>query len=482
MRRLLMAALLASGCFRPQVPSGKVICAANSDCPGGLTCQVTDGDPYGPRRCCGPSGCPALASDGPATPADASPPRADGSLVSPPDVSVGTMTPVPDGGPAGTPDGPAPAPVDAPPPGPDLASMVSCAQPVTSAPPVAANRKSYCTIGVQDTRVMLNIDVVDNNDPLTISSYQICQLPLDLAARTAPLPGQGSAALGAADVDLVARIVGYYHSVCTQLQVDSIVGAYATGWARQASNAAAIQSAVSAASTMNLEVLTPEQETAQRYLGAARNHRRDLVVHARGSDLLVTSWPDAAAGPTETVVPTNLRVADDRFFGNNNYPNYLQARRAYEDALENDLNGPLNDWRQQMNRGGLVDNLIFDPDDATFVLAVHNGLRSGNNTWDDAETFKKKLAAAQSAVMMTAYGWGYGVLRTDELSRFPGTIFADQFQQLRAEPVKSAYGLEVMALTGFMDVFTRRLPIGEVGVVLVNASYGYVFRKAFTPQ
>jgi hypothetical protein len=39
-----------------------------------------------------------------------------------------------------------------------------------------------------------------------------------------------------------------------------------------------------------------------------------------------------------------------------------------------------------------------------------------------------------------------------------------------------------MALTGFMDVFTRRLPIGEVGVVLVNASYGYVFRKAFTPQ
>jgi hypothetical protein len=481
MRRLLLLAVLATAsCFRPNVPSGKVSCTLDSDCPGGLSCQAASIDPGGGRLCCGRLGCGGTSPVADAAPPVDAPPRPDAPVVALPDGAIGSgevprpdagvVTPVPDAAPM--------SPDTAP--GSDVAAMVTCAKPVTTAFAPGPGRKSYCTVGVQDTRVMLNLDLIDNDNELTISSFQVCQVPLDLAAKTAPLPGQAPPPLLASDIQLVAAIAGYYQTLCTSMHVDNFVGVYATAWGRQAPNIGDVNAAVKARTGVELEVLNTQQETTQRYLGAAGNRRRYLVLHARGNDLLLTSWPDGDAGPSEVIVPTNMRIANDRFFGNTNYFQYSTARRDYEDAIDTDLSGQLTTWRTQMNSDRLIDNLIFDGDDATFVLALRNELRN-NNTWDDVETFNMKLAAASAT--MTVYGWSFGVIPGATLQNFGESIFNNrEFTQLRSEPVKSAYGLEVMALAGFVHELRFRLPLGEMGAVSVNASYGYVFRKLFMPR
>jgi hypothetical protein len=474
-RALIIALAALSACsFRPRVPTGTISCQTTAECPTSLTCQPA-ADPRAGRRCCGAGGCPVLPADAAAAGADAA--------LSPPSPEPTPVTE--DAGAAN--DGPvvvAPAdaaPVDAAAPDKapvNAAALVTCTPPVTGPLPTATGRRSYCSVGILDRVVLLGVDTIDGQDESTASTVQSCAAPLDLAGKTRG----GTSPLSADDLDVLAAIVRTYQGLCTQLKVDEVVGLYAGGWARQVPNADAIKSALQSGGGLDMEVLTADQEVLQRYLGASRNRRGRLVVHARGTDLQAASWVNGATGPTELTVAANLPRADAMFFTSAQVTSYQDGRRQYADALRMELDTTITSWRQQMNQGRLDRSLTADTDDATLPLAMNgNTLRSGNGTWTDVATWKKSVADAPIMASGT-YGRSFDVIAFRDLTRFVSSIDDAQFEQLRSEPIHSAYGLQVMGQGAIFEVLVRDLPITEMGIVPSSSSLGYLFRKRFTPR
>jgi hypothetical protein len=183
---LLLTALPALACtFNPRVPDGVVTCAGDRDCPVGLLCNRGTSGALG--RCCrdgvcpaGAPGMPGISSDagaGNVTPAtgDAGAPAADAEITLPPAVP-GTGTPPVDAGAPDTGGGDAPT-----------APAVTCTPSAGTPPPPAADRQTYCTFQLGDRYLVLGIDVVTANDPLTTRAHAACWTePRPLAATTDP--------------------------------------------------------------------------------------------------------------------------------------------------------------------------------------------------------------------------------------------------------------------------------------------------------
>jgi hypothetical protein len=372
-------------------------------------------------------------------------------------------------------------PADATPEQPpvDVAGLVTCAPSISAPLPIVNGRRSYCSLGLLDDLVVLGVDTVEGQDPTTINAAQACQAPLHLGAQATD--GGASPALSGEALDTLIAVLKYYQGVCGQLKVDDLVGAYATGWARRIPDAAAVKTAIMDRTGLALEVLTAEQEVLQRYLGTTRNRRRRLVVHARGTDLQAEVWPDGAAAPTTLTIAANLRAADAMYFSSPQVNTYQEARRRYQDALRAELDSRITDWRQQMFSQRIERSLTGDPDDATLALAVAGTLRDGNGTWDGVDVWRMKASAAP-IMPAPLYGRSFGVLSFRDISRFVDSIDTAQFEQLRREPIRSAYGLQVMGLGAFFDVLVRSLPIDEAGLVPSGSSFGYLFRKRFSLQ
>jgi hypothetical protein len=77
-----------AGCsFHPTVGEGRISCAGNQDCPGGLTCQPGF-DRSRQRLCCGPGGCPRPPADAGPPALDALTPEQPDAALAPPDATV----------------------------------------------------------------------------------------------------------------------------------------------------------------------------------------------------------------------------------------------------------------------------------------------------------------------------------------------------------------------------------------------------------
>jgi hypothetical protein len=474
---VLLAVLVAACSFSPVVPSGTISCTSNADCPDRLTCQAPSGDSTGRRLCCGPLGCVAAAAalpdaaradDAPFTP----PPAPSDAGVAPGDVAISLPTDV----------APSPPPDVAPPDRPlDVTPLVSCLRPTTPLP-TQNGRHSYCSLQLLDPLVVLAIDTVDGGNPGSVASVQQCQARLDLGAKTTDPMSRAPRPLPAADLDVLVAVLRHFQGLCTQMRGDEVVGAYAAGaWARAVPNGTQIASAIKTGTGLDLEVLSPEQEVQQRYLAVTRDRRQRLVLHLRDGVVRGAWWPGNAQAPTE-VVFTDLADADNRFFSNTNVESYPEARSLYNTAVNQLLDDRLSEWRQLMNSGRLDRSLTIDPEDAALALALKGDLRNGNQ-WDDAATFQRKVGQAQLSVEQP-YGPGWGLATLRDLGRLVGSIDTAEFEQLRRDPLKSAYGVRLMIHAAFLENVIRadELPFSEAGMVVTTPSFGYLFRKRFPAQ
>lgn len=459
----LAAVALAAACFRPKIPDAVVLCAADSDCYAGQTCQVSADRSV--RLCCGPDGCPGVMPV-PERPRDAAPPPVETGPSEPPAPPDAAVTPE-----ASPPDDA----IEAPPQRDSLPDSAGAAL-VTCTPPATAGKR-YCTIEADERDVRLYLDGVSGDDPLTLVTQGTCTARLDLGPKTTAAPGRPAAPLGNDDLQLFTEVVTYYRAVCADLGGDE-VGAFATGWARALINAAEVKATFQARTGLPLEVPTPAQEIEQRYLGAARNRPGWLVVHARGTGLRVLWRAKEAAAPTEIVISNDLAVADDMFFGHPAYLNHLPARAAYKATLRNELATRIPAWMSEIARDSLAENLILDAADPTFALAVTEALRNGPN-WDDVPTYERKRAEAAGTLVPTPFGTGWTPAPADDVTDLMTSISDAQFLALRGGERGRAYGLYVLGLTSFLDLFARELSPDEIGLVQVSPSHGYLLRKRF---
>jgi hypothetical protein len=470
---LLLAALPLACKFNPHVPDGIVTCGADQDCPGGFSCNGASPSQLG--RCCRGGVCPtgnAPAAPGGGTDAsvpapvpatsDAAFPAADAEITLPPAApgTVGPLAPPDAGAPDSSSDGPAALPI-------------TCSANAGTPPPPAADRQTYCTVQLGDRYLVLGIDVVTANDPVTTRSHAVCWAePMLLAATTDPTGGRRP--LAPVALDELIRGVGQLRDRCNAAG-GRLIGAVAGAWARQVPNQVAIQARLRQDTGLELAIPSEVQELSLRYLGATRNRRGRIVFSDWSSSADVLYWPASASAPTRHIVPVSFEQAAVQYFGSTGYTSFEDARRALRARLQDQMKTLTDDLRSLIGAGTLQAGVTVGPTDATVLLAVKGTLRDATRGWDAPDSYRRKVADA--TVTTSPYGRVYGLVLPAELDVFFTSITARDFTQLRSEPIRAAYGGHVMLTTTVLDLLADEGRATEFGFVFTNSHYGFLFSK-----
>ena len=106
-------------------------------------------------------------------------------------------------------------------------------------------------------------------------------------------------ALKAAEITNLVPTMKEFQRVCT-LDKGTLVGAEATQWARDATNIDEVKTMVKTATTLDIEVLTPDQEGAYGYVAGTRNSPEKFSLDP-GSNSFQIGWLPKGATTARTV-------------------------------------------------------------------------------------------------------------------------------------------------------------------------------------
>jgi hypothetical protein len=468
---LLLTALGAGCAFHPVNPAGTASCDSDDDCPADARCRPVPAEPT-TKMCCKGSACPAeegppdaarqamaSVSDG-AAPADAGA-RPDLESVLPP------LARHSDGG-LDALSGDA---------GGEAKSLVSCSSGIATPLPPLTGRESYCTIVANSSYVYLGIDSITMNDPVSVRAYAVCSAALPLGAETTDSSGAGGA-LSKPTLELLVELVNHFQQLC-QPHHARLVGMLATGWARAAVNQNEIRARLAEGTGLTLDIPTPEQELEQRYYGVSRYRRGRIVLDPSYDRAELLSWPAQAAGPVRTVVPVGYAASGSMYFSSPSYQSSEDARRALRGRLSDELKEPLAELEAQVRKGGLEATVSVGPVGPVVPLAVGGKLRNADGSWFDAAQWKTVRDAA--TVTTSPYGRVYGTVLPEQIDHLLSSIGAGQFAQLRSEPIRDAYGLELLYDATLLDLLADEVKTTEFGFVFTNSHFGYLFTKLYPP-
>jgi hypothetical protein len=232
---------------------------------------------------------------------------------------------------------------------------------------------------------------------------------------------------------------------------------------------------------LDLEVPTPAAEQDQFYLGVTRQRRGRVIVFETVSSIDVVYWPKDAPSLTRLSGTLSWTDMEAMFVADPSHVTFEDARRALRGRLVRDLGAPMATLRTLLQEGKLEPGFTIGPTDATIPLAVRGGLRDARGTWDAVATFRQKRDDA--LVTPSPYGRIYGSapLAPGEIDGFFGTIDHGQWQQLRLDPLRTAYGYELIYVTVMLDVLADETKASEFAFVFTSSHLGYLFAKVLPP-
>lgn len=471
--------LLPACSFKPHIPDGALTCSTNQDCPEGLSCNLEIG------RCCRAGACAQASSPDPAgvgTDAQGGQTSNDGS----PAPGVAGDAAIPDSEPAvpamavpgttldaGAADGHA-GPGDSG----SAALAVSCSG-VTPVPVPEVGRQTFCTIVARDVDVALSIHSMVPGDPVSVRTYGVCYASLPLGRETADATTSVGRPLSAATLQALVDVTGQFKKTCAEHKA-RLVGATAGQWARQASNRPEIQDKFRAGTGLDLDVSTPAEEFSRLYHGVTRNRRGRAVIMETTFGPEIITWPRAAPALIRQPLPLSFAAVNTMFFGAT-YPNFQEARRALRSRLGHDLEPQLAALRVAVADKSLEPGFLVGPAEATIPLAINGQLRDGKGAWNSASQFEKKRDEA--AVTPSPYGriFGPAPISPVQINSFFATLDDAQWKQLRDDPIRSAYGGEVLYVTTLLDLLADETKATEFAFVFANSHLGYLFAKLLPP-
>jgi hypothetical protein len=352
-------------------------------------------------------------------------------------------------------------------------SLVGCSSSIKMIQPPMAGRDSYCTIIAGDRYTWMELDNITAKDPVSTRAYAVCSAPLNLGAETAP--GNGvSGPLSPATLEVVVKLVNHYKSLC-QPHGARLVGVLGSEWARAAANGSEIRARLKEAAGVELEVPSAEQQLQNRYYGVTRYRRGRIVVDTNWERPEILTWPEGAAAPVRTMVPLGYSTVSSMYFANATYKSWEEARRGLRARLTAEMETTLGDLTDQVRWGTLSPSVAVGPAGPLVPLALAGQLRSEAGTWVDVEKWNELASGAY--VTTSAFGRSYGVILPGDFDHFFTSVGVSQFMQLRTNPLRDAYGLELFYVTTLLDVLADEVDATQFGFVFTNYHFGYLFTK-----
>ncbi len=457
-----------TGCkFAPRIPDAVVSCSSDDECPRDFVCSAKL------ARCCRAGVCPegpvASPPPAPARPdAGALPPMASVDAGSPFTIDAEPALPQPstpgDAGDA--------AAGDANDGGGPLPLVCSGTEAVVD---LGAGRQSFCTIVARGEDVALAIHSLLPNDAVSTRTYGVCSasLPIERDVLTGgQLLGTTIASLG----DLAVA----YKKICDRHNARLVGTMVHASWGSKAGNLAELRSRLMERTGAGLDLFTQEEELQQSYLGVTRNRRGRIVLRETVFSPQLLSWPKGSATVIRDSLPGSWEVIN-MAYANASYPTFEDARRALRARLDREIEGPLLRLEAAIADGSLAPGVAVGSAGPMIPLAIGGQLRDARGAWAASSEVNRKVSEA--TIGASPYGRIYGgqPLLPAQLDAFFPTIDAGQWQQLRSEPLRTAYGGELFYMTTLLDLLADEIKATEFPFVYAHAHLGYLFGKVLPP-
>jgi hypothetical protein len=275
---------------------------------------------------------------------------------------------------------------------------------------------------------------------------------------------------------VVVKLINHYKQLC-QPHGARLVGLLGTGWVRAAVNQNEIKARIKEGTGLDLDIPTPDQELQQRYYGVSRYRRGRIVLDPSYDKAELLSWPPGAPALTRTIIPVGWSASASMYFSHIAYQSSEEARKALRGRLSSELAAPLAALAAQVKQSTLAASVSVGPVGPLVPLALQGKLRTAGGDWFD--TTQWKMASDAATVTSTPYGRVYGLVLPAQVDRFFSSLTGSQFAQLRTEPIRDVYGIELLYDTTLLDLLADEVKASEFGFVFTNWHFGYLFTKLF---
>jgi hypothetical protein len=364
-------------------------------------------------------------------------------------------------------------------------SIVKLGDPVA----VAAGREVVCALDIGSNNAKLVVLSLVKGQPDTLKDERQCRNSLRLGSKTAPdTANPGGRALPQADIDNLVLVVKQFQEICSG-DKGMLLGAEATQWARDASNRAAVVAAVKAGTTVDIEVLTPEQEGQYGYTAATYNRPKKLSLDPGSNSFQIGFWLDGETAARTVSVPFGYQRGADKYYPHTPLTEtYEVIRKRHAEEIKTLLEAALGKLTPATNLAAIkaaISGAKLGPElyivgqDGALHLSVRGALRDTAGKWiDTSSNYTDRVAMEKPAAMAGIPGLVTTVLTPAEISRFFSEIVKPaDFDSLRSETVRDLYGEKALANAVLVDLLVTELGLTSVLLVPQEMPTGYVLGK-----
>lgn len=368
-------------------------------------------------------------------------------------------------------------------PAPTCSGVTSKTTPITLGDP---QRKVYCALDLGSNNIKLQVLSMEPNKPLSFKDERQCRTRLGFGAKVFDSTTMTAKPLAASDVTNLIAVMKEFQQICT-LDGGTMAGAEATQWARDATNIADVKAMVKTATTLDIEVLTPEQEGQYGYVAGTRNAAEKFSLDP-GSNSFQIGWlPKGATTIRTASVPFGYVRAAAKHYPAATADTYDVARAKHAAEAKMLLNTalaaltPPTDLaalKASIVAGDLKPELFIVGQDGALHLSVRAQLRDAGGVWISDKTAYDTRVAMEQPMANASFGDITTILTPTELTNWFSTVVKPaDFMTLRTAPVREVYGEKSLANAVLLDMLTTELGLTTIVLVPQEMPAGYILAK-----
>ncbi len=350
---------------------------------------------------------------------------------------------------------------------------------------VAAGRVAYCALDLGSRSVKLSVVSLEPGRNATIKDERQCKRTLGLGAFVFDSKTRTASPLPEARIDHLAETVREYKGLC-KLDGGTMLGAFATQWARDATNIDNVRAKLRQKTGLDFDVLTPKQEADYGYLAATLGAPGRLVLDP-GSNSFEIAWkPKHASAISSVIIEHGYVRASVMDF--EPAADYATATQSYASGVKARIDGELArlspatslaGLRKLIRSGELEPEILAFGQDGAVALSVRGSLRDSRGSWIADPKVYDAAVAGQTPKPDARFGFVVGEPMTPaEIDAFVAGTTAEDFRVLAADPVKSLYGQKALVIPILVNLLLKELGAAKLVMLPQELSTGFIIAKS----
>jgi hypothetical protein len=321
---------------------------------------------------------------------------------------------------------------------------------------------------------------MEPGSPLSFKDERQCRVALGFGNKVGASPTKG---LPLEEVPTLVSAMKEFQRICT-LDKGVLVGAEATQWARDATNINDVKAMVKTGTTIDIRVLTPEEEGQYGYVAGTRNAPEKLSLDPGSNSFQIGWWPKGAPGPRTVSVPFGYQRAAAKYYKADATDTYEAARAAHAADIKVQLETALGalspavtlaQLKAAITAGNLKPEVFIVGQDGALHLSVRAVLRDMAGKWIEDKAAYDARVGMERPMVNAMFGDVTTIITLPELMGFFTTIVKEaDFAALKSEKVRALYGEKALSNTVLLDMLVKELGLTTIVLVPQEMPAGFI--------